>query len=162
MSLCETFQKELLIEICNVISGKLTPISGYWPSSYLLQLQKDQVAVWRQVWTHSDPTKRGDAFLTTTRVMMGKKLMGFVLETFSSNCFIQKVDLKLYKTQGDCILQICFNCTVMKMILYREVFSHVRICTCLEGISACILCFFNSKMESERHQQTLIREKNVG
>lgn len=88
--------------------------------------------------------------------------MGFALKTFSSNFFIQKINHKLYETQGDCILQICLKCTVMKMILCREVFPRVRACACMEGISACTGHFFNSEMDSERDQQTLIREKNVG
>jgi len=72
MSLDETSQKELVIEICNVISGKLTPISAYWPSSYLLLLQKAQVAVQRQVWTHSDSAKGNDTFLPARGIRWGK------------------------------------------------------------------------------------------
>lgn len=83
MLLDETFQKELVIEICNVISGKLTPISGYWPSSYLLQLQKTQVAVQRQVSTHSDYAKGSDTFLPARRIRLGK-IDAFVWENFAT------------------------------------------------------------------------------
>lgn len=142
MSLDETFQKKLVIEICTVISGKLTPISGYWPWSYLLLLQKAQEAVKRQVWTPSDSAKGNVTFLQIRRIKWQKDLVGLLLKTFVSNFSIKKNQNQSKTIQSASVIIHCISFLITpswkQCLGLRFFFLLVVIYAYKEGLAACI------------------------